>query len=420
MKKRNVLFILAGVLLVGCATNNEPTNDNHQKEEEAIKDVIVSKNERHQLLAKDATSVLISLPNQSLKASLKLKNDKDDALDSEDLDHDDIDSEIDSEIDSKEDKKDHDDKDDHDDDKDHDDNGKGHKFDEELNVTAEEVSTILAQANVLANAEDKLLVTEETSDKEEYLNKNVVSFTDVTNTTYTYALYFNDVITNTEVEEGEEETEVKYQGIAVVDEMTYNFKFESETEIEENETETSLKFMLFMDETSYISIENSFETEENEMEASYRYTVVENGVKTSSYKLNQETENGKTHMVLTFNGVKYIIKEKEVEGKVLVYVKVKGQKEEFVYEKVEVTNEDGSVTVSYVVYEKPAEVLPDQPTSETPVLPSEPVVSEPVVSEPVASEPVVSEPVVSEVISEEVLEPVASEVATESQVEVVA
>ena len=124
----------------------------------------------------------------------------------------------------------------------------------------------------------------------------------VGNTGITAKMYYKEVntITETEIDDGEEETEVSttLSGVMVFDGKEFEVSGKKEIETEGNEKETSIEFTTKSkaNPLNYVKIKQSVEVENGAQEVEYEYEIYENGEKAREFKLEIEDENGKTEV----------------------------------------------------------------------------------------------------------------------------
>lgn len=124
----------------------------------------------------------------------------------------------------------------------------------------------------------------------------------VGNTGITAKMYYKEVntVTETEIDDGEEETEVSttLSGVMVFDDKEFEVSGKKEIETEGNEKETSIEFTTksTTNPLNYVKIKQSVEVENGAQEVEYEYEIYENGEKAREFKLEIEDENGKTEV----------------------------------------------------------------------------------------------------------------------------
>lgn len=115
-------------------------------------------------------------------------------------------------------------------------------------------------------------------------------------------MYYREVntVTETEIDDGEEETEVSttLSGVMVFDGKEFEVSGKKEIETEGNEKETSIEFTTksTTNPLNYVKIKQSVEVENGAQEVEYEYEIYENGEKAREFKLEVEDENGKTEV----------------------------------------------------------------------------------------------------------------------------
>lgn len=149
----------------------------------------------------------------------------------------------------------------------------------------------------------------------------------VGNTGITAKMYYKEVntVTETEIDDGVEETEVSttLSGVMVFDGKEYVVSGKKEIETEGNEKETSIEFTTKSkaNPRNYVKIKQSVEVENGAQEVEYEYEIYENGEKAREFKLEIEDENGKTEVSFKMEienvpeETEYKIIKGDVEGK---------------------------------------------------------------------------------------------------------
>lgn len=124
----------------------------------------------------------------------------------------------------------------------------------------------------------------------------------VGNTGITAKMYYKEVntVTETEIDDGVEETEVSttLSGVMVFDDKEFEVSGKKEIETEGDEKETSIEFTTKSkaNPLNYVKIKQSVEVENGAQEVEYEYEIYENGEKVREFKLEIEDENGKTEV----------------------------------------------------------------------------------------------------------------------------
>lgn len=141
----------------------------------------------------------------------------------------------------------------------------------------------------------------QTSDREGYAEKTVISYKDMSGDAHDYVMYFNQTLTKSETDESDGETEENYsiKGVMVIDGADYEIRGERKNESEEGESETETEFVVILGENRYIRVEQSVETEEGESEQEYCYSVYENGKLVERSAFSYETEENETELKMT-------------------------------------------------------------------------------------------------------------------------
>lgn len=156
--------------------------------------------------------------------------------------------------------------------------------------------------DILAGGGISQNVAENTDKDGEFKDYPFVMTVTVGNTGITAKMYYKEVntVTKTEIDDGEEETEVSttLSGVMVFDGKEYVVSGKKEIETEGNEKETSIEFTTKSkaNPSNYVKIKQSVEVENGAQEVEYEYEIYENGEKAREFKLEIEDENGKTEV----------------------------------------------------------------------------------------------------------------------------
>lgn len=156
--------------------------------------------------------------------------------------------------------------------------------------------------DILAGGGISQNVAENTDKDGEFKDYPFVMTVTVGNTGITAKMYYKEVntVTETEIDDGEEETEVSttLSGVMVFDGKEFEVSGKKEIETEGNETETSIEFTTksTTNPLNYVKIKQSVEVENGAQEVEYEYEIYENGEKAREFKLEVEDENGKTEV----------------------------------------------------------------------------------------------------------------------------
>lgn len=156
--------------------------------------------------------------------------------------------------------------------------------------------------DILAGGGISQNVAENTDKDGEFKDYPFVMTVTVGNTGITAKMYYKEVntVTETEIDDGEEETEVSttLSGVMVFDGKEFEVSGKKEIETEGNEKETSIEFTTKSQANplNYVKIKQSVEVENGAQEVEYEYEIYENGEKAREFKLEVEDENGKTEV----------------------------------------------------------------------------------------------------------------------------
>lgn len=156
--------------------------------------------------------------------------------------------------------------------------------------------------DILAGGGISQNVAENTDKDGEFKDYPFVMTVTVGNTGITAKMYYKEVntVTETEIDDGEEETEVSttLSGVMVFGDQKFDVMGKKEIETEGNEKETSIEFTTRSqtNRDNYVKIKQSVEVENGAQEVEYEYEIYENGEKAREFKLEVEDENGKTEV----------------------------------------------------------------------------------------------------------------------------
>ncbi len=156
--------------------------------------------------------------------------------------------------------------------------------------------------DILAGGGISQNVAENTDKDGEFKDYPFVMTVTVGNTGITAKMYYKEVntVTETEIDDGEEETEVSttLSGVMVFGDQKFDVTGKKEIETEGNEKETSIEFTTRSqtNRDNYVKIKQSVEVENGAQEVEYEYEIYENGEKAREFKLEIEDENGKTEV----------------------------------------------------------------------------------------------------------------------------
>lgn len=156
--------------------------------------------------------------------------------------------------------------------------------------------------DILAGGGISQNVAENTDKDGEFKDYPFVMTVTVGNTGITAKMYYKEVntVTETEIDDGEEETEVSttLSGVMVFGDQKFDVTGKKEIETEGNEKETSIEFTTYSNTNprNFVKIKQSVEVENGAQEVEYEYEIYENGEKAREFKLEVEDENGKTEV----------------------------------------------------------------------------------------------------------------------------
>ena len=152
--------------------------------------------------------------------------------------------------------------------------------------------------DILAGGGISQNVAENTDKDGEFKDYPFVMTVTVGNTGITAKMYYKEVntVTETEIDDGVEETEVSttLSGVMVFDGKEFEVSGKKEIETEGDEKETSIEFTTKSkaNPLNYVKIKQSVEVENGAQEVEYEYEIYENGEKVREFK----DENGKTEV----------------------------------------------------------------------------------------------------------------------------
>ena len=181
--------------------------------------------------------------------------------------------------------------------------------------------------DILAGGGISQNVAENTDKDGEFKDYPFVMTITVGNTGISAKMYYREVntVTKTEIDDGEEETEVSttLSGVMVFGDQKFDVTGKKEIETEGNETETSIEFTTKSQANprNYVKIKQSVEVENGAQEVEYEYEIYENGEKVREFKLEIEDENGKTEVTFKMEienapeETEYKIIKGDVDGK---------------------------------------------------------------------------------------------------------
>lgn len=219
-----------------------------------------------------------------------------------------------------------------------------------LDNEIEEVKLALNEVDLLLNNDSKLVIEEKSSDKDGYLYSLDLSFS-MFDKNEKFTLYYNEIKIREEKDFDdldESEIEKEFKGIALYNELEYDFRFSMEEEKDFKESETESTFTLFFNKDDYVVIKQSVEEELNENESSYTYKLVQDKRTVEEFKFKQEVENGRLHVDLIKNDRRYKINYATVNNEELIRVALKVNKEETAVGYFKKVVNDTNVSYEYV------------------------------------------------------------------------
>ena len=219
-----------------------------------------------------------------------------------------------------------------------------------LDNEIEEVKLALNEVDLLLNNDSKLVIEEKSSDKDGYLYSLDLSFS-MFDKNEKFTLYYNEIKSRGEKDFDdldESEIEKEFKGIALYNELEYDFRFSMEEEKDFKESETESTFTLFFNKDDYVVIKQSVEEELNENESSYTYKLVQDKRTVEEFKFKQEVENGRLHVDLIKNDRRYKINYATVNNEELIRVALKVNKEETAVGYFKKVVNDTNVSYEYV------------------------------------------------------------------------
>lgn len=193
----------------------------------------------------------------------------------------------------------------------------------------------------------------QTSDRAEYTEKMIVSCRDISGNQVSYIMYYNQLLTESEEDEGEIEETYSIEGVMIVDGAEYAIRGERENETEGDESEAETSFRVTLGENSYMLVEQSFEQERDEVEQEFTYKVYENGRLTARSSFKYETgDDGQTEVKMTsFAGGKtdvFYFEKDRVDGRDVIRLRVGTGADAKRYIIVAVTDGEGNTSYEYL------------------------------------------------------------------------
>lgn len=190
---------------------------------------------------------------------------------------------------------------------------------------AEEVVIDTAQLDQYMALVESLLsdgnfnVLSQTSDRDGFEEKMVVSYKDLSGNTLSYVMYYNQVLTDSETddEDGEVEEEFSIDGVMAIDEKDYVVHGERKIETEQGESENKTEFVVTLDNNRTLRVKQSLEVEDDETEQKFSYSLYDGETLVESSTFSYESEQGETELkmsTLKDGKTQVVYFEKELKG----------------------------------------------------------------------------------------------------------
>lgn len=214
-----------------------------------------------------------------------------------------------------------------------------------------DIENVLPTIDTLMNngSEVESVVSEEQNDVNGtiYNFKETLTYKDLNLESKTYTIFYNKLNSMTKVDEDETEVIDNYAGVIKLDETSiYEVSLITNSETEADEEETEREFKIKIDQTSYIKVEQEVEKELGKEEMGFSYTYVNQGRVVSEYSIEFENNaQGFSEVSYEVDGIEYEVKKVTRNNEELYLVEVEDDQDNEVkatYKKV--TAEDGTVT----------------------------------------------------------------------------
>lgn len=182
-----------------------------------------------------------------------------------------------------------------------------------------------------------------------YKFKETLNYKDSELKDASYTLFYNKTSISdkdSSEDKNEVETNEKLEGVVLMGENEYYpFKAISEHEQENDEVEFERSFVITIDETSYIKVEEENEKEGNETETEFSYLLVKNGKKELEYSISIENEgNNFNEVEYELNGIEYEVSKTKRDGADVYKVEREGKHDqETTYYFKKTILEDGTI-----------------------------------------------------------------------------
>lgn len=238
------------------------------------------------------------------------------------------------------------------------------------------IESYLGQADLyLSNESNPFTFTELTSDNSEYKYMESLTFTDLSNKTVEYVIYYNIVSSETLTEDktsikaeknqedsdddDDEEDKLTYKegrmlkGIAIYDEKTYDFKSKKVTVQEGDTSSEKIVMEMSLEEDGHskeVTTYYKIKTEENKTSETFSYEIEEDGQDILEFEVEKPSDKNGT-IEMEINDYEYDIRKETtfngVEGDYLI-VSLDDDLSDIMFVYQRVVNEDSSITYSEV------------------------------------------------------------------------
>ena len=200
------------------------------------------------------------------------------------------------------------------------------------------------------------------SDRPEYSDKDVVTYTSGTGAVQSYEMYYNLTGNYGDDDDDDDEEEYGIDGIMIVDGAEYPVRGERSVERDGGETESETEFRVTLGERYYMSVEHSSETENEDGESSvqqeYSYSIYRDGrlVERSTVEYETEDERGESEtevkMTAYADGVSsvFCFTKETVRGEEIIRLRAGEGRDVRNYIVRVIVNEDGSTDYVYEEY----------------------------------------------------------------------
>ena len=162
-------------------------------------------------------------------------------------------------------------------------------------------------------------IKSQTSDRDGFEEKMIVSYKDLSGNTLSYIMYYNQVLTDSETddEDGEVEDSFSIDGIMVIGENEYDVHGERKIETEQGESENTTEFVVTLDNNRTLRVKQSLEIEDDETEQKYSYSLYDGETLVERSTFSYESEQGETELkmsTLKDGKTQVVYFEKELNG----------------------------------------------------------------------------------------------------------